>query len=225
MFIVPNISVVVSAHLPASVVTPDNSQPHTLLVKSTILNTLYLEPKQPWPPSCCPLSLQDQSQHTSNVSTTRQSNVHLATQATKACVLILPGDRQLCLPGTPFELTEAVIDGRKQKVWKNVSTLARSDHEHRLVRSPPRPLPLTTVRALTPQLPISWRDVIRGGCAKFAERTMLSSPVPEPCDFYAREYVTFAQAYQQALQLAGALREQGVGVEDRVAVGGLNSTG
>jgi acyl-CoA synthetase (AMP-forming)/AMP-acid ligase II len=54
---------------------------------------------------------------------------------------------------------------------------------------------------------------------------MLSSPVPEPADFYAREYVTFGQVHERALRLAGWLREHGVVQGSRVSVGGANSTG
>lgn len=54
---------------------------------------------------------------------------------------------------------------------------------------------------------------------------MLSSPLPEPADFYDREYFTFGQVHDKAIRLAAWLRENGVQQGSRVAVGGANSTG
>lgn len=54
---------------------------------------------------------------------------------------------------------------------------------------------------------------------------MISSPLPLPADFYAREHLTYAEVYQLALGYAAWMRGLGVVVGDRVAVGGRNSTG
>lgn len=54
---------------------------------------------------------------------------------------------------------------------------------------------------------------------------MVSSPLPMPCDFDARERLTYAQMYQLALGYAAWMRGLGVVVGDRVAIGGRNSTG
>jgi acyl-CoA synthetase (AMP-forming)/AMP-acid ligase II len=60
---------------------------------------------------------------------------------------------------------------------------------------------------------------------KWADREFLSTPIAAPEPFEARESVTFGQAYDQAAGIAALLRERGIGVGDRVAVGGVNSTG
>jgi len=56
-------------------------------------------------------------------------------------------------------------------------------------------------------------------------KVMLSSPIPEPADYYAREHVTFDQVHDKSLRLAAWLRENGVRQGGRVVVGGANSTG
>lgn len=46
-----------------------------------------------------------------------------------------------------------------------------------------------------------------------------------PCEFYARERLTYKQVYERALEYAAWMRAQGIVVGDRVAIGGRNSTG
>lgn len=60
---------------------------------------------------------------------------------------------------------------------------------------------------------------------QWADRACVSSPVPEPSDFDARETLTFKQVYDRAVQVAAYLRGEGVKVHDRVAIGGENSAG
>jgi len=60
---------------------------------------------------------------------------------------------------------------------------------------------------------------------QWADREFVSSPLPEPSDFDARETLTYKQVYDRAVQIAAFLRGQGVKAHDRVAVGGANSSG
>lgn len=46
-----------------------------------------------------------------------------------------------------------------------------------------------------------------------------------PCDFYAREHLTYKQVYEKALTYAAWMRSLGVVVGDRIAIGGRNSAG
>ncbi|EKD01644.1 hypothetical protein A1Q2_04015 [Trichosporon asahii var. asahii CBS 8904] len=101
-----------------------------------------------------------------------------------------------------FPVEEMVLAGRRQKVYKNVSP------------------PTSTADN---QLPKTFRHLLREGTRKFADRVVVSSPIPLPADFYAREELTFQQVYDRALALAGILRERGVKVGDKVALGGNNS--
>lgn len=54
---------------------------------------------------------------------------------------------------------------------------------------------------------------------------MISSPCAEPCDPSAREHLSYAEVYVKSIEQAAWLREQGVGHNTRVAIGGMNSTG
>lgn len=76
---------------------------------------------------------------------------------------------------------------------------------------------------LTQQLPATFRSLLVDGTRKYADQVVVSSPVPMPAEFYAREELTFQQVYDRALVLAGILREHGVGFGDKVALGGNNS--
>ncbi|GMK58062.1 hypothetical protein CspeluHIS016_0500940 [Cutaneotrichosporon spelunceum] len=53
----------------------------------------------------------------------------------------------------------------------------------------------------------------------------LSSPVPDPEPFYAREALSHGEALGRAVRLAAVLRDHGIGPGKRVAVGGTNCTG
>jgi long-subunit acyl-CoA synthetase (AMP-forming) len=48
--------------------------------------------------------------------------------------------------------------------------------------------------------------------------------VPLPAEFYERQYITYAQVWVQAVEMAAWLREQGIRAGTRVAIGGLNSS-
>jgi len=54
---------------------------------------------------------------------------------------------------------------------------------------------------------------------------VINEPVPEPAGYDDRRDVTFGQLLERAYVLAAWLREQGVDVSDRVAIGGINSSG
>lgn len=58
-----------------------------------------------------------------------------------------------------------------------------------------------------------------------ASKVFLSSPIADPEPFYARETLTHGEAYERALRFAALLRDAGLGVGSRVAVGGTNCTG
>lgn len=73
--------------------------------------------------------------------------------------------------------------------------------------------------------PRDFASFIRGNMEKWADREFLSTPIAAPEPFEARESVTFGEAYDQAAGIAALLRKRGIGVGDRVAVGGVNSTG
>lgn len=60
---------------------------------------------------------------------------------------------------------------------------------------------------------------------KWGGKQLLSTPIAAPEPFEARESVTFADAYNQAVDLAAVLADHGVEAGTRVAVGGVNSTG
>lgn len=60
---------------------------------------------------------------------------------------------------------------------------------------------------------------------RFGPRELLVSPLPEPAPAHIRERITYEDVYRRSLELAGWLREQGVGFGTRVAIGGGNSTG
>lgn len=117
-------------------------------------------------------------------------------------VSLTPGDALLCAPGAMFEVEEMMLAGRRQKVYKNVSS------------------PLFSADM---QLPKTFRHLLQDGTQKFSDRVVVSSPIPMPAEFYAREELTFQQVYDRALALAGILRERGVKVGDKVALGGNNS--
>lgn len=57
---------------------------------------------------------------------------------------------------------------------------------------------------------------------KSAAREFLSSPAADG-EENDREHITYGDTYKRAVVLAAWLREQGVGVGTRVAIGGLNS--
>lgn len=57
---------------------------------------------------------------------------------------------------------------------------------------------------------------------KYADRTFISSPSSSGT---SRESVTFKQVHERAERLAGWMKEQGLGMGSRVAIGGSNSAG
>ncbi|BEI96387.1 hypothetical protein CcaverHIS631_0113360 [Cutaneotrichosporon cavernicola] len=73
--------------------------------------------------------------------------------------------------------------------------------------------------------PPSFRAYLIPKFKEFADREIVSSPIPMPAEFYARERLTYGQVYELALEYAAWMRGLGVVVGDRVAVGGRNSTG
>ncbi|CAK9782582.1 unnamed protein product [Cutaneotrichosporon oleaginosum] len=73
--------------------------------------------------------------------------------------------------------------------------------------------------------PRDFATFIRSNMERWADRELLNTPIAAPEPFEARESVTFGEAYERAATIAALLRERGIGVGDRVAVGGVNSTG
>jgi acyl-CoA synthetase (AMP-forming)/AMP-acid ligase II len=59
----------------------------------------------------------------------------------------------------------------------------------------------------------------------WADRTIIDEPVPDSAEYDDRQRFTYGQILESAYKLAGWMREQGVDVGDRVAVGGNNSSG
>ncbi|TXT12782.1 hypothetical protein VHUM_01183 [Vanrija humicola] len=74
--------------------------------------------------------------------------------------------------------------------------------------------------------PPTFRDFIGKSFARWAAegRELVSEPVPEPAAYYARQKVSYAEVYARGLVLAAWLRQQGVRVGTRVAIGGGNSS-
>lgn len=60
---------------------------------------------------------------------------------------------------------------------------------------------------------------------QFADRVFLSSPLPEPAEYDARESLTYGQVYDKANVYGAWMRSLGVGYNDRVAIGGVNQSG
>lgn len=73
--------------------------------------------------------------------------------------------------------------------------------------------------------PPTFRTFLADRLATWGPREMISSPLPEPSAAGAREHLTYTEVYIRSVELAAWLREQGVGLNTRVAIGGLNSTG
>ncbi|BEI94560.1 uncharacterized protein CcaverHIS019_0701320 [Cutaneotrichosporon cavernicola] len=73
--------------------------------------------------------------------------------------------------------------------------------------------------------PHDFATFIRGNMERWSTNEFLSTPIAAPEPFEARESVTFGEAYDQAASIAALLRERGIGVGDRVAIGGVNSAG
>lgn len=75
--------------------------------------------------------------------------------------------------------------------------------------------------------PRTFRSYIAAQMHKWGSRTFISSPLPDApgVGYDDREYLTYAETYVRALTLAGWLREQGVRMGTRVAIGGHNSAG
>lgn len=59
----------------------------------------------------------------------------------------------------------------------------------------------------------------------WADRPFISSPVPEPAAYEARERLTFKQIWERSLDIAAWLRTSGIKQGDRVALGGMNTAG
>jgi long-subunit acyl-CoA synthetase (AMP-forming) len=59
---------------------------------------------------------------------------------------------------------------------------------------------------------------------RWQEHEFVSEPLPEPAPASQRQSKTYKQVYDDALQWAGWLREKGVRVGDKVAIGARNSS-
>lgn len=125
---------------------------------------------------------------------------------------LMEGDKILTAKGMPWEIVTMEIDGRPLPAWKNVSASTQQDTRQR-------------ERRAHTQSPPTFRSYLIPKFQEFASREFLSSPLPMPCDFYARERLTYKQVFERALEYAAWMRSQGVVVGDRVAIGGRNSTG
>lgn len=129
--------------------------------------------------------------------------------------MLTPGDAIMTAPGAPWEMEERIIDGRKLRTWKNVSWLKGG-------------MLLLASRWLSAdfQTPRSYRHWIMPKFPLYADREFLSSPLPPPADpkdWNAREHLSYAQVYDRALDCAAWMRSLGIGISDRVAIGGANS--
>ncbi|BEI82218.1 hypothetical protein CcaverHIS002_0300860 [Cutaneotrichosporon cavernicola] len=71
----------------------------------------------------------------------------------------------------------------------------------------------------------TFRQLIMERMQANAANPFLSSPVPDPEPFHAREALTHGETLERAIRIAAILRDHGVGVGSRVAVGGTNCTG
>lgn len=97
--------------------------------------------------------------------------------------------------------------------------------------TPDGPLALTTeviggrAQRVWKHQPRTFRELITTHMPTNAQNAFLSSPVADPEPFYGREYLSHGEAYERAIELAGVLRDQGVGPGTRVAIGGTNCTG
>ena len=71
------------------------------------------------------------------------------------------------------------------------------------------------------QCPRTFRQYFLDSCAKYSDRTFLSSPV-EPS---GRRQYTFKEVLEQAEELSGWMRKRRLGMGSRIAIGGGNSAG
>lgn len=132
--------------------------------------------------------------------------MYVSTLTRQPQLTLCPGDRIL-LDTPTFATEEVVIKGITHRTWKNV-----------------RPQRGICITLTSGQAEPNFRVFMLDKFAQWRDRTMISAPVPEPADFYAREVLTYGQVFDHAVQLAGWLREQGVGLGTRVGIGGLNCT-
>lgn len=71
--------------------------------------------------------------------------------------------------------------------------------------------------------PATYRDYLLPRFQRWADKTFIDAPPPEPRPKGERESITYGEALEQAFALAGWLRERGAGVGSKIGIVGFNS--
>lgn len=68
------------------------------------------------------------------------------------------------------------------------------------------------------------REWMVEGLSRWADNEFVSEPLPEPASASQRQSRTYGQVLDDAVTFASWLREGGIAMGDRVAIGGRNSS-